>query len=62
MKNINEIIGKTEKEAEEIAKEEGMHLRLMRKDKKSFCGTCDFRTDRINIEVEEDKISDAYVG
>jgi len=62
MKNIKEIIGKTEEEAEEIAKEEGMHLRLMRKDEKSFCVTCEFRPDRINIEVEKDKIADAYVG
>ncbi len=59
---IKEIIGKTEEEAEQMICGEGLFLRLTKKDGKCFTGTCDFQLNRVNIEVENGKIIDAYLG
>jgi hypothetical protein len=59
---MKDIIGKTVKEAEEIAFSLGLTVRLTRLDEDKFVGTCDLRMDRVNVEIEKGKVVKAYVG
>ena len=48
-KNIREIVGLTLKEAE---RKNDMTIRPLRIDGEDLCGTCDHKTDRINVETK----------
>lgn len=47
------LIGKTLEEARSLT---SMQIRVMNRDGKSLMGTADFRTDRINVSIKENKI------
>jgi hypothetical protein len=60
---IKTLQGKTEKEAQAILKETYFtSLRVMKINGQGLMGTCDYRHDRINVELVEDRIVDAWVG
>merc|ERR1712129_566638 len=64
IENSEKLVGKTMEEADEmIQNEEIIHdgeiiteIRPMKVDEEGMLGTCDYRTDRINVETENGKI------
>lgn len=59
---VNEIIGKNETESRTIANHNGYDYRVTRSDNVSYVVTCDFRTDRINVEMTDGLVTKAYFG
>jgi hypothetical protein len=55
--DLIKIIGMTLKEAETFVKEGGYIIRVRSVDGKNFLGTCDYREDRINVEIVNGKIN-----
>lgn len=60
--NISDLLGKTEQEAVDEIKKAKMKPRIVHKDGKDFMGTCDFRTDRVNLAINEGKVIRADIG
>jgi len=58
---LDNLIGKTHDEVIRLCKD-NFDLRLDRKDKDHFVGTCDLRFDRINIEIDNNIITKADIG
>lgn len=58
----DKIIGMKVEKAEAIANKKGIWLRTMKKDGICFIGIADFRTDRINLVVEDGKIVETDIG
>jgi hypothetical protein len=61
--DTNILIGLSETDARELAKSNGFFgFRVTRKDKVSYIVTCDFRPYRINVAIDNDKVSKVYFG
>ena len=60
--NPEECIGLTEKEAQNLAKINGFKTRLVEKDGVAYIVTCDFCTDRINLVINNNIVTDSYIG
>ena len=56
------LIGLTEHDATQKAKEAGYRVRVTVRDGKSYIGTCDFRRDRINFRVVGGQVTLAHIG
>lgn len=58
------VVGKTEAEAISLITGKGVGLiyRVVKRDGESFVVTMDYRTDRINLEIEKDIVTAANVG
>jgi hypothetical protein len=56
------LIGSTETEAQNIAEELGFTTRVMRRDGENYIGTMDFRTNRINLEITDGKVTAQWIG
>lgn len=56
------LIGKTEKESINLCKNTVYNIRIVRKDKDYFILTRDLNFTRINIELDNDKITNSYFG
>lgn len=56
------LIGKTEQEAEKILNKDKIYYRIVCRDSISFWVTQDIRTDRINLNIKNNKVIDAYIG
>ncbi len=56
------LVGKTEAEAVSEIKSRGMRARVRRRDKKGYPGTMEVRTDRVNLELDDGKVTYARVG
>lgn len=54
---MKEIIGKSETEVARVLKKKGKILRVMQRNGKDHCGTCDFQPDRVNVAVEDGTIT-----
>jgi len=52
----DEISGLSLPEATNKLEKEEMCVRVMQKDGVCYFGTCDYRTDRVNVEVDSDKV------
>ena len=59
---IEDLVGQTETDAITWIRALGMRCRVMRRDKESFMGTCDYRTDRVNLEVDNGNVTKASIG
>lgn len=59
---LTRLIGLTIEDAEKICTEYGYCCRLMREDTNRYMGTCDIRTDRFNLEVDNGVITGVGVG
>lgn len=57
VQQFDKYVGKTEKQAANMAEKEGMVIRVTNRDGESLMGTCDYRTDRINVSVEDGVIT-----
>lgn len=55
---FNHLIGLSLQEAREKLEQESKRLRVMQEDGKSRIGTCDLRRDRVNVSVNDGKITD----
>jgi hypothetical protein len=55
--DTSRLVGKEETEASQICENSGHKMRVMSKDGESYLVTCDYRTDRINVNVIDGKIS-----
>ena len=58
----DQLIGLSETEAKEIAIRNGYAFRVTRKDAVNYVITCDFRTFRINVEIDDEKVSKVDFG
>lgn len=59
---VNFLKGKTKEEAKALIKESGCCVRIAEENDIGGVGTADFRTDRINLHIKNNKVVDAYVG
>jgi hypothetical protein len=62
MLNPNSVVGLTEKDAVDKIKASGMKARVMRRDNESFFGIADYRTDRMNLEIDSGIVTKADIG
>lgn len=58
----NLIVGLSEDEAISILKEFDIRYRLTKINKESLIITCDFRLDRLNLEIENKIVTKTYIG
>lgn len=56
------LIGKTEQEAEKILNKDKVYFRIVCRDGISFWVTQDIREDRINLNIKNNKVIEAYIG
>lgn len=62
MVHIGEVIGKGEKEAVSFLNGNGFSTRITCRDGNYFICTRDFRTDRINLTIEDGKVKEIKIG
>lgn len=60
--NYPDLVGLTVGAACRRINNEGFDYRIVREDGEHFIVTEDYRTDRINLEVDQHKVTKAYVG
>lgn len=56
------LAGATKEEARSAAEREGLKFRVRKEDGRAFVGTCDYRRDRVNVEIESGKVVRAWLG
>jgi len=56
------LVGLTETEAKAKIEAVGFRFRITARDGVPFMGTRDYRLDRVNLVVEKEKVTKAYVG
>lgn len=56
------LVGLTEEAAKAKITELGMKVRVRNRDGETFMGTCDYRTDRVNLSIDNGKITNATIG
>lgn len=59
---LESIIGKSLKDGIELVKSNGFSVRVTREDDERFFVTQDLRFDRINLEIDNGKITSARIG
>lgn len=60
--SASDYLGLTPESAEALATSRGLTTRIVRVDDQVFPGTTDYRLDRLNIEVDANKVTKAYLG
>lgn len=61
-KFIESLIGKYEEEALEIISSSKFTYRIIRRDNTNYIVTHDFRLDRLNLEIDNKKITTISIG
>jgi hypothetical protein len=59
---VMQVVGKTVDEAKQLCEQAGFQLRLTMEDGKAYICTRDYRTDRVNVHVENGKVTKATIG
>ena len=59
---VRVVVGQTLNQAQEAGGLIGVVVRVMKQDGAEFAGSLDFRTDRINLEIEAGVVKAATVG
>lgn len=57
-----EYVGKTLQEAKEYAESGGFTIRIVEEDAKAFMVTHDFKTNRLNFRLRNNKVTDVFGG
>jgi len=52
------IVGLRFEQAKQLAESQGFVLRVMREDGEHYIGTCDYRTNRLNIAIDDGAVTD----
>jgi len=60
--DTNAFIGLNLQEAKQLAAANNVQLRVAKQEGKMFLLSADFRTDRVNVEIEKGKIILAGIG
>lgn len=60
--NESDYLGHTPEWAGAIAYNQGFEVRIVRIDDEDFPGTADYRTDRVNFEIDDNEVTKATVG
>lgn len=58
----SKYVGLPEAEALQLIQADGLYHRIMGRDGESFCGTCDFRPDRVNLVITRGVVTTANIG
>ena len=56
------LIGKSLFDAQEFCKLNKIKHRVVREDIHNYVITCDLRFDRVNLEIDEGVVTNAYIG
>lgn len=56
------LLGLTEEEAKKFCETNDYNFRIVRKDSVYFVITCDCKFNRLNLELDEGKITKVYFG
>jgi hypothetical protein len=56
------LIGKNKYDAQKIVENYGYSFRITSENGNHYMITCDFRTDRVNVKIENDIITEVYLG
>jgi len=60
--DLSQLIGFTEEEAMTELNKSGLIVRIRRRDTQSFMLTMDFRRDRVNLEIDNGRVTKALIG
>ena len=61
-KDFSTLVGKTLREAKQIAKQHGCYIRVNSKGDEVFWGTQDYREERLNVDISKEEIVMKYNG
>ena len=53
---VDEIVGKDEKDADEYLKSKNMYMRVLENDNEGLIGDCLFDENRVNVSVKKGKV------
>ena len=56
------LLGKTYEEAKQIIYENELSIRVVKEDGVSYIVTCDVDIERVNLELKNNIVEDAYYG
>ena len=59
---LTDLIGQTEADATVWILGQGLRCRITRRDAEEFMGTMDFRNDRVNLEIDNGKVTSVDIG
>jgi hypothetical protein len=62
MAMVDELVGMTKDAAFDKIEAADMMGRIRSEDSKAFMGTCDWRTDRVNLHIEDGIVVKASIG
>lgn len=57
-----EVIGMEKQAAIDLIKGQGLKVRIKSEDGVPFVGTCDYRTDRLNLHITDGKVTSVSKG
>ena len=60
--DTQKLVGLTEEAAVRKIKEAGFRARIRERDGEHFLGTCDLRSDRVNLYIKDGKVASASIG
>jgi hypothetical protein len=60
--SLETLVGQPEATAVELLKNNGWKVRITVRDGEPFIGTCDFRDDRVQLQVRDGKITKISIG
>ena len=62
MIDLNSLVGLTEVEALDEIAHNNMKVRIRNRDGQAFMGTCDYRMDRVNLNIKNNLVVSATIG
>lgn len=60
--DFRHLLGRTKEEVNKELDERGIDHRTMREDKTDYMGTVDLRFDRLNLEYDNNKLTNFSIG
>jgi len=60
--DLDKLVGLVQTEAIARAEDAGFRTHIVRRDKENFGGTGNYRIDRLNFEIDNGKVTKAWIG